>query len=439
MMIFAKFMLIFWVPLTIYWFQKKDARVAVLLSYIGGICFLPKLSIDLPVITYNKEVAIALGILIGEALSKKRVKYKKNNFDRILILYCFISPIISSVINGFGAYEGFVNGLALFFSWGVSFVTGRKYFRKEEDLKLLIRYILAGVLIYVPLCQYELRMSPQLNLKIYGFFQHSWIQHFRYGGYRPIVFMTHGLMVSFWLMAGAVVSFWMWRDKNIRKMFHLPLLIVFAVCFTTLVMSKSKGALFLGILGLFSWFIYKRKTTEKFFVLLIIIVPVYFLLRIQSLVTVNDLSILMSRFFDEERIESLLFRLNSEEVLLKSMGLGQVFWGWSRWARGINGVNPLTNRAVVVDSLWIISYASQGLLGLLSQFTLILAGPLTIIRNMKKNHFCLESIVLCLIIILFAYDCLVNAMMNVIYTLCSGALVSYCEYLVNNKRNLLAV
>jgi hypothetical protein len=136
----------------------------------------------------------------------------------------------------------------------------------------------------------------------------------------------------------------------------------------------------------------------------------------------------MSRVFDEERLSSLTFRLQSEDLIRSSMGLGQLLIGWHRWGRNL-GLNPFTGRAVVVDSLWIITYGARGLFGLLSLFLLILSGPITVVKKIKqKNTLCLESVLLSLVVILFAFDCLSNAMVNTIYLLCTGALVSYGEF-----------
>jgi len=425
MIIFAQFMLLFWIPLTIYWFKKRDPREAVLLSFIGGVLFLPNSVISLPLILYHKRAAIAIAVLLGDALNNNNEKYEKNFFDKVMITACFVSTILSSVINGFGFYEGFAVGLDNFFTWGVAFIMGRKYFKNEEDLKLLVKYILVGVLLYIPLCLYELRMSPQLHIKLYGFFQHSWVQHFRYGGYRPIVFMQHGLMVSFWLMVGVVILFWYWRSKSIKNMFKIPVLILFCISFATLFMSKSKGALFLGILGLLFWFVYKSNNIDKIFTLSIIVVFVYIFLRIQSKISVNDLIEIMSRFFDQERLASLNFRLRSEELIAKSMGFTQVLFGWHRWGHAV-GKDPYTGRSVVVDSLWIVLYGTRGLFGVVSLFLLLFSGPIMIVKNLKKKKIvCIESVILSVIVILFVYDCLTNAMVNIIYFLCTGALVSY--------------
>ena len=41
---------------------------------------------------------------------------------------------------------------------------------------------------------------------VYGFFPHSWLQHVRGGGFRPIVFMNHGLVLGIFLSMAVVAS-----------------------------------------------------------------------------------------------------------------------------------------------------------------------------------------------------------------------------------------
>ena len=55
--------------------------------------------------------------------------------------------------------------------------------------------LLAGLAYSLPMLL-EVRMSPQLNVWIYGFFDHDFSQAIRYGGYRPMVFLEHGLWVA---------------------------------------------------------------------------------------------------------------------------------------------------------------------------------------------------------------------------------------------------
>ena len=61
--------------------------------------------------------------------------------------------------------------------------------------RTLLISIFIGGLLYVPLCLFEIRMSPQLHKLVYGFHQHIFAQTFRFEGWRPTVFLQHGLAV----------------------------------------------------------------------------------------------------------------------------------------------------------------------------------------------------------------------------------------------------
>ena len=48
--------------------------------------------------------------------------------------------------------------------------------------------------------------SLQINTWVYGFFQHDFIQMMRYGGFRPIVFLPHGLWAAFFALMALVAA-----------------------------------------------------------------------------------------------------------------------------------------------------------------------------------------------------------------------------------------
>jgi len=100
-------------------------------------------------------------------------------------------------------YDGFSEIVRAFIGWGLPYLIGRVYFNDLESLQELAVGIFIGGLIYIPFCWFEVRFSPQLHKWVYGFRQHSFIQNVRDGGYRPMVFMQHGLMVGMWMGAKA--------------------------------------------------------------------------------------------------------------------------------------------------------------------------------------------------------------------------------------------
>jgi len=126
-----------------------------------------------------------------------------------------------------------------------------------------------------------------------------------------------------------------------------------------------------------------------------------------------------------------------QENLFGLKTLEHPLFGWGRIDRGWP-VNPNTGNTLIrmVDSLFVIYSSTRGYFGLSSLFSSILIGPWLVIRDYRhfrktKYPFSIDSIVLALITVLFMMDCLINGMINPIYTLCSGALISYYIFIIH--------
>ena len=70
---------------------------------------------------------------------------------------------------------------------------------------VLMSGIAAGLAYSLPML-IESRLSPQMNVWVYGFFQHDFFQTIRQGGYRPVVFLPHGLWVAFFALMCLVAA-----------------------------------------------------------------------------------------------------------------------------------------------------------------------------------------------------------------------------------------
>ncbi|MEZ4288411.1 MAG: hypothetical protein R3A47_09765 [Polyangiales bacterium] len=68
-------------------------------------------------------------------------------------------------------------------------------------------------MLYSLLQLVELRFSPQLHRWIYGYHQHNFVQTIRAGGYRPMVFMSHGLAVSLFTATAAMAAMGLYRAR----------------------------------------------------------------------------------------------------------------------------------------------------------------------------------------------------------------------------------
>lgn len=86
-------------------------------------------------------------------------------------------------------------------TWGLPYFVAKVYFADPEGLKTLALAIFLGGIVYIPFCFIEMAISPQLHRMTYGFSQANILQSMRSGGFRPVVYMQHGLMVAMWMVS----------------------------------------------------------------------------------------------------------------------------------------------------------------------------------------------------------------------------------------------
>ena len=190
-----------WVPLGIAAFGTMQARTATLVVVIGGWLFLPMATYGIPGFPdYSKTMAVALAAALGITLlaGHRLGGLRFGALDVPMLAWCLV-PGASALANGYGPYDAVSAVLDRIVDWGLPYLIGRAMFRDRAAIDQLARALFLGGLVYVPFCLYEIRMSPQLHATIYGFAQHSFDQHIRMDGYRPLVFMEHGLMVGLWM------------------------------------------------------------------------------------------------------------------------------------------------------------------------------------------------------------------------------------------------
>ena len=426
-----------WVFFTISLFFLLTPQRAVVIAVIGGTLLLPEASFDLPGLPlYNKFVAISIGLLLGGILSGSRRKYrlKMTAFDIPMISWCFIVPIATSLSNGLGFYDGFSTLLRHYLIWGVSYWTGRRYFNNAESLRTLTWGILIGGIIYIPLILFEVRMSPQLSNIVYGFFPHSWIQHLRYGGYRPIVFMRHGLLVSLWMAIATTTAYWLWQSGEIKKTKKVSMIIIVPAMIITTVLCKSANAWFFLSIGILSFTYYKRTESTWGFRIIFVIILFYMLVRLSGIISTELVEKLADFFFDDERVYSLSWRL-MQEVLFGERALEHPLFGWGGYGRGWP-VDQATGEQLIqmVDSMWVITLNTYGFLGLLSLYLSLGLGPWCVLKfydsdNLKKeksyNTFKIDAIVLSFIVIITLIDSLLNTAESPVYNLIAATLLGH--------------
>ena len=333
-----------------------------------------------------------------------------------MLVWC-LCPLATSVSNGLGVYDGLSTAIQQTILWGLPYVMGRAYFGDFKGLRELATVLFIGGLIYIPLCLYEIRMSPQLHSIIYGFHQHDFSQTMRYGGWRPTVFLQHGLAVGLFMGMTSLIGVWLWYSMPSRKFPGRPAGWLVALLLITSVLVKSLGALVLLALGLLVLFLSTMLRTRVLALLLLLSFPLYMAARTiggWSGDQVRDLAQLVGT---EQRVESVLTRLRSEDYLMERAKL-QPLLGWGAWDRSLvgNKNNIVKTREgpvkVIPDGFWIIIFGMYGLVGLASITIVMLMPLLLLIRRFPASSWAIPEIapvaVLTIILGLYMLDNLMN-------------------------------
>ncbi len=403
--------------------------VAITFVVIGGWMFLPHSGFPIQgFIDYNKTTAIGFACIcgIGAFDTQRLTSFRPHLYDLPMLLVCIV-PVISTLSVGGGLKLGVSTAIIVTFAWGVPYFVGRLYFSERESHQILALGIFIGVLIYVPLCLYEIRMSPQLNLKLYGFRIGGFATSARGGGWRPTVFMSTGLMLSLWMAVGGMIAFYFWLSGGVKRVMGVPMSWIMAAMVGTAVLCKSSGATLLMLLGSIAFVEGRVTRTRALFWSLVLFPPIYVAARVLGLWSGDELAVL-AEMISPERAESLLYRMDMEDAIMESIG--------SKSILGRGPTNFLTildeqgeSASAVSDSVWIIQYARFGGVGLLvlgAAFVIPLVKfvPMVQAANYAKKEWVCQSC-LAMGLAIFMFDCVLNQMVNPAYLLIMGGLTGY--------------
>ncbi len=415
-------------------FMVLPTRRAVIAAFLIAWMFLPVYGYDVPFLpAYTKMSATCMGVLLGMLVAdrdKALWQFRFNWLDLPMLGWC-ICPFFSSITNGLGPYDGLTGILARVIEWGLPYFIARVYFTKPQHVRELAIGLFIGGLVYVPLCLWEVRMSPQLHKVFYGYYQHVFVQTLRGGGYRPMVFMNHGLMVGMFMATSTLIAAWLWISKTLRQFWVLPMWLVVLVMAGTTVLCKSTGATALMMFGIMMLFACRTLRNAWLIYAMILVIPLYLGARTIVQWDGGQLVGLAQAAFGEDRASSLKYRLDAE-VLISGRTLQRPLFGWGGWNRSRVFLSEDSiedrNTRVTTDSLWIIAFGQNGFLGLASLTAMLLLPTFLVFRHFPPARFASPMggplIALAMVCLLYMLDCLVNAMVNPIFLLALGACVS---------------
>jgi hypothetical protein len=402
---------------------SMERRKAVIYLMVFGWMFMPDFSKDtLPFI--HSKAGYLPGVLLFASLtldSGRWLKLRRSMFDVPVIAYPLCAAV-SSLVNGYGAWDAFNQSINSALGWTAPYFLGRVYLGDLAGLRDLAIGFVFGSLVYVPLCLFEIRMSPQLKYLVYGT-QGVFAQMVRAGGYRPQVFMSHGLMLSFWMGMSAVAAWWLWRSRAVSRIGRVPIKWAALVLLGTTVLCKSTGALVFTGVGILLYPTSRWLRTSLPVIALLAIPPAYCMLRVNGW-SGADLVSSASELFSSARGESLDFRVRNEDALI-DRAIRKPLFGWGRW--GASRVRDAEGRDVsVTDGLWIIVLGYDGTLALLC-LALAMSLPVALLLMMSPpqawTRASLAPAGALALALAFAWiDCIPNSMLTPLSLLGGGGL-----------------
>ena len=411
-------------------FAAIPARRAMLVSILVAWMFLPAVSIPLPGIpNYTKAMAACVSALCGALLFDPRrlMSFRPSILDVPAVAWC-LCPFASSMANELGPYDGMSEAITQTVQWGIPYFLGRVYLTSHDGFREFAVLLFYGGLAYVPFCLWEIRMSPNLNQMLYGFGGTGVAYAAELGswGSRSKVFMGDGLTLGMFMTAASLCGVWLWRTRSLVRIAGYRAGYLVALVVLTAFACKNMGALVLLVAGLVLLSLTARLRTKAFLFVLLLMPATYMVTRTTGAWS-GDVLVDAAGAVHARRAESLGFRLKNEELLIHRALVRPTF-GWGGWGRA--GVyDEDTGRSLTIaDGLWVITLGTNGVFGLCSFVVFMLLPPLLNWRRIPMTQWKRPEqsavIVSALIVGLYMVDCLVNAMLNPVYVVAVGGLVS---------------
>lgn len=380
--LFAFAMLLGWPLVTWQLYRRLDAGRALIWTVLGGYLILPPLvKFDFPVVPdLDKDTLPVLSALVISALMLRRrlTIWPDGALGRLLIGLFIASPFFTVLTNGDPLYFGAVNipGMKLYDSvaavanhllYALPMFLARRDLATPQALRTLLAALVAAGLAYSLPMLLEARLSPQINVWVYGFFQHDFFQTIRFGGYRPVVFLPHGLWVAFFALICFCAAAIFLREGPAQARPRQMAIFLWLGFMLWICKSFGPAAYAMAMLPLLLFAPPRLQALVAAGAVLLVMT--YPLLRGAHLVPLDPI-VEFFRNLSPDRAWSLEFRFRNEEALL-AHAAERPWFGWGGYARNFLH-DPATGQPTnIADGGWIIQIGTYGWLGYLAEFGLL--------------------------------------------------------------------
>ena len=390
---FAYFALFAWPAVSVLLFVLLPVERAAIWSLLAGYLLLPSAtSVDVALLPSLDKFSIP-------AMTTFVLCWMKGTSSpapkRSVRVYCFaaafvLAPILTTLNNsyelqitdrsipGFYPLDGLKYSLNNILTLAPFFV-GMRFLSSDYARAQLLRAVPIAALFYSLPMLFEIRMSPQLHSWVYGFFPHSFAQQVRDGGFRPVVFLHHGLEVALFASLAVVAATVAIRAR--WRLLTIPAAAVAPYLGVVLLLCKTMGAAVYAIVVAPIVLFLRPKTWVNIACAIALLICAYPLLRTYNLVPVHHISE-AANTISSDRSSSFKWRVKNEDMLLEK-GNQKPFFGWGAWSR--NRVYDASSGAdlSITDGEWIIQFGTFGWFGYLSLFGLFASSLLRARRGVR--------------------------------------------------------
>lgn len=447
--IIAYLMLLLWPLVAWQLYVRLDPARALIWTVLGGYLVLPPVaSFNFPIIPDFDKYSIPnlMAVLLSVLLLKDKISFlPSGTVGRVLIAMFLLTPLATvatntdvihlnhgKVISAMRIYDSLA-AVTNQFIYLLPFFLARRYLATPEALKAVVVALVAAGLAYSLPMLIEARLSPQLNIWIYGFFQHDFAQMVRAGGYRPIVFLQHGLWVAFFALMALAAAVMILRDAPPEDR-PRDLLVVLWLALA-LMICRSLGPVIYAICLVPILLVMPRRLQLLTAALLACIVVVYPMLRGAGVIPIDQI-LKIANTLSADRAYSLNFRITNEEMLLVHAA-ERPWFGWGGYGRNMIH-DPDTGRDLTIaDGQWILRIGNYGWLGYIAEFGLLALPLLLMAREAILQRGVAISIWACGLALILAFnmvDLLPNATLIPFTWLIAGALLGHAEALAVERR-----
>lgn len=433
--------LIAWFPITILLFISFRPHIAAMISLVGGVAVLPSMrAIHLPFLPDLDQYTVPLYasfLMVAVRYPKRLVAARPGSGGEALVIAMCFGAVITNITNtdaqifgtnilpGMRPTDIINDTLHLAVLWGLPFLLGRVLIRSTSDaIDVLVVLALAG-LIYVPLIMWELYAGPVLHAKIYGAAPaHStFSQNMKFGGYRPVVLMNHGLTLSSFMFYATVA--WVALSKIRHMPFRMipPAPIVGGM--TVIVgLCKSVGVWLYAAAVIPVLYAVRPKAQLFAAICLSVTILTYPFLRSLDMIPIETVAEVAQEFVGLRSARSFKARIGSEDQIIDRTA-ERYFFGWGHGGRSMI-YDPVTGQLTsIVDGLWLIQFGVGGIFRFIMLFLFLLFPVFYAYKRLGKISNTTTRQVLCALVWIVAirtFDLLPNSTVDPYLTFLGGTI-----------------